>query len=561
MSKIFNKSLLLLVILVSIPAFFYFLRPGYFPLHDDTQVQRVYEMGKSLSDGMFPVRWVKDLGYGYGYPIFNFYGPLAYYFGGIVSIITANALLATKMMFVFGIILSGVSMYFLGKELWGRVGGFVAAIFYVYAPYHALNIYVRGDVGEFWAYAFIPLIFYSLIKLYREGKWRYVAIGALSYAAVIVAHNLSAFIITPFVLLASLGICFSLFRSKKNYDILKIGSMIFLGIILSSFYFVPALKELRYTNVGSIIGGGSDFRNHFVCLNQLWNSPWGFGGSNPGCVDGISFKLGKVQIFSVLLALALFVWTGIKNKKWNMSFLAILLGLIVSIFLTNQVSLPLWNALKPMEFIQFPWRYLGLVSFFISLICGSIFFYLGKLTKNQIILWVLTAALLLVLVINSLKIFKPQAVLLYPNSYYISQDNLKWTTSKISDEYMPKDFSKPKNQSEIEKHLIESDEAPTYIDRTKGALIVTYFTKSQALTVNRAYFPAWQARLDGKKLPIKDQNGKIGVSIPSGRHILILNFVQTPTEKLSNLLTLIGFVGLIAVIILDIKDRKNEKNT
>ena len=34
-----------------------------FPIHDDTQVARVYEMGKALSDSMFPVRWVEDLGF------------------------------------------------------------------------------------------------------------------------------------------------------------------------------------------------------------------------------------------------------------------------------------------------------------------------------------------------------------------------------------------------------------------------------------------------------------------------------------------------------------------
>jgi hypothetical protein len=48
---------------------------GYFTMHDDAQVGRVVAMGQALRDGQFPVRWVNYLGYGYGYPIFNFYGP------------------------------------------------------------------------------------------------------------------------------------------------------------------------------------------------------------------------------------------------------------------------------------------------------------------------------------------------------------------------------------------------------------------------------------------------------------------------------------------------------
>ena len=37
---------------------------GYFPVHDATQVERVYEMSRALKEGQFPVRWVADLGYG-----------------------------------------------------------------------------------------------------------------------------------------------------------------------------------------------------------------------------------------------------------------------------------------------------------------------------------------------------------------------------------------------------------------------------------------------------------------------------------------------------------------
>jgi hypothetical protein len=40
-------------------------------------------------------------------------------------------------------------MYLLGKAVWGRIGGTLSAVLYLLAPYHALDIYVRGDVAEF----------------------------------------------------------------------------------------------------------------------------------------------------------------------------------------------------------------------------------------------------------------------------------------------------------------------------------------------------------------------------------------------------------------------------
>ena len=99
---------ILIVLVLSLGAIRGFLSPGLFPIHDETQVERVYQMSEALKDGQFPVRWVEDLGYGYGYPIFNFYAPLAYYFGGFLTLIGFNALVAAKLMMIFGILLSGV---------------------------------------------------------------------------------------------------------------------------------------------------------------------------------------------------------------------------------------------------------------------------------------------------------------------------------------------------------------------------------------------------------------------------------------------------------------------
>src|SRR3989344_8526369 len=84
---------------------------GYFPMHDDTQVGRVVVMGRALRNGQFPVRWVSDLGYGYGYPLFNFYGPLPYYVGGALYAAGFSGLVATKIMFGIGIVGASLTMF------------------------------------------------------------------------------------------------------------------------------------------------------------------------------------------------------------------------------------------------------------------------------------------------------------------------------------------------------------------------------------------------------------------------------------------------------------------
>ncbi|MBU4098906.1 glycosyltransferase family 39 protein, partial [Patescibacteria group bacterium] len=213
----FLKKLLPIFIIICLS--YFTIRPlfisGFFPIHDDTQVQRVFEMKKSLADGMLPVRWAGDLGYGYGYPIFNFYAPSAYYIGGFLNLIGFDALIATKIMLGLAVVLSGITMYLLAKEFWGRIGGMISGVLYLFAPYHAVNIFVRGDFAELWAYTFIPLVFLGIYKISRRKKsWFWITVSALSFAAIIVSHNLTAMMITPFIIMYALILIIS--SSKNN---------------------------------------------------------------------------------------------------------------------------------------------------------------------------------------------------------------------------------------------------------------------------------------------------------------------------------------------------------
>ena len=88
-------------------------------MHDDAQVARVIVMAHALRHGQFPVRIVADLGYGYGYPIFNFYGPLPYYIGGILHVLGIDSLTATKIMIGIGVVIGSLSMYVLSSSIFG----------------------------------------------------------------------------------------------------------------------------------------------------------------------------------------------------------------------------------------------------------------------------------------------------------------------------------------------------------------------------------------------------------------------------------------------------------
>jgi uncharacterized membrane protein len=526
------------------------LSPGFFPMHDDTQVARVFEMAKSLSHGMFPVRWVENLGYGFGYPIFNFYSVLPYYIGGLLTIMGLEALTATKLVFIAALIASGISMFFLVKEFFGKLSGLVAAVIYLYFPYHAVNIYVRGGLAEATAYVFLPLAFLSLFKIHQSDKFskKYVVLGSLSIAAVVLSHNLSAFMLFIFIGVFLLG---SLILKRDKKRLFSYGLVLGLAFLLSAFYSIPATFEMNYTNVASVVGGGSDWRDHFVCVSQLWNSPWGFAGSAPGCIDGMSFKLGKLNVLLSILAFMLFVFNirRIKKKLFIISFS--FASLFLSVFMLLPYSKIIWT-LPYMDFLQFPWRFLNFTGLFLSVAAGYLIWQALSYLGNKIIIVFAIALISLTLFYNA-PLFKPQTIYDRDNFFYTNERYLKWTVSKISDEYMPKNFTKPVEEADLRKSSFDivkgrgSQEILT--DKTQENKSKIILTEDGTIRANIAYFPAWKIYVNDTETPYIIKDDGLYVNLPKGEYVLTTKFVQTPIQKAGNALSLIGLLGLILVII------------
>lgn len=555
----FKKNFgLILALFLSIFSVLPLFHPGFFSMHDDTQVARVFEMGKSLKDGMFPVRWVSDLGYGYGYPIFNFYSPLPYYIGGFLTLFGFDALIATKLVFLIGILISGVSMYFLIKNFFGEIPSVVSSVIYVYFPYHAINIYIRGDLDEFYAYAFLPLVFLGFYKLFKNDNFSFrknfnwIILTGAFLALVALSHNLTFFMLIIFlVFLAS----FSLIFAKKRLNLMMLYTIVLaVGFTLSAFYTLPAFTEMKYTNVFSQVGGGADYKDHFVCLNQFWDGPWGFGGSVRGCIDGMSFKLGKTNIIFSLISFGLFLYLFVKKKMRENIFLYLtsLIFLLFSIFMMTSYSQFVWDSIPEMGFVQYPWRFLNFTGLFLSILIGEFIFEIKQRFDKRVMLFIAIFSVLLTIVYNA-KLFKPQEYYSRESAFYTDKQYINWTVSKISDEYMPKDFNKPKEQSGISNDQIkivsgvgsvESVDAKTGFLNAKVNL-----EKSSLLKLNIAYFPSWKIFIDGKLTNFKVGKDGIYFNVPSGSKIVQAKFVQSPLEMISNVISFVGIIGIFAGII------------
>jgi hypothetical protein len=549
----------ILLIIVVFPILLPLFNNGFFSMHDDTQPSRVFVMANALKDNQIPVRWVSGLGYGYGYPIFNYYAPLPYYFGAFFVLFGLNIFLATKLMFGFPIILAAFSMYILGKKFWGNFGGLLSSILYSYAPYHAIEIYIRGAVGEYWAYALLPLIFYGVIETqinYKKG----IFIGSICFALLILSHNILAFILSLFLgLWIFMELCKLLFiKSSKNF-LVPLLKIIFLGLILSAFFWIPAIFEMNLTKAQLLNIGSNDYHLHFVYLEQLWNSVWGFAGSAPGQMDGMSFKIGKIHLLLGLISILLLLF-GLfidLEGKYIYKKIILLIGFVFSTFLMLSISTKIWEVIPFMSFVQYPWRFLVMSVFFISLLAGGIFSIdlLSKIYIFKLIIFFICVSLIIG---YNLKLFKPQYIIDVNENVYISNQNLKWNISKISDEYLPKYFVPPKVESEVKisDYQINDDIIIEQNDVKTNFIKLNVFVKKTAeIIFFRTYYPGWKVVIDKNDIKPNFDNGFITIQVPEGKHIITLFLENTLIQKIANFISLIGII-IIWVIFLKYKYEK-----
>jgi hypothetical protein len=101
---------------LTIPTVLALLHPGFFGASDDMHSAWIYEMDRVLKSGIFPPRFVPDLSFGFGYPLFNFIYPFPYYLGELFHLIGLSLVNSTKAVLFLSIPVSAVTMFLFLKR-------------------------------------------------------------------------------------------------------------------------------------------------------------------------------------------------------------------------------------------------------------------------------------------------------------------------------------------------------------------------------------------------------------------------------------------------------------
>lgn len=532
------------ILIFCIPAVWALFVKGYFGASDDLHIAWLYELDRVVRLGQIPPRFVPDLSFGFGYPLFNFVFPLPFYIGEIFHLLGLSLVDSIKGVFFISMPLSGIFMYLLLREFTKNSFAFLGSMLYVYAPYRAVDIYIRGAIGEAFGFVFLPLIILSVIKLKSSKSWKWVGIGAISTASLVLSHNITAYMFFPFVFVFFLLQFFT--TSIKKVFFLKSFLMFFLGFSISIYFWLPALLESSILKYDTVF----NFFDHFPTIRQLITPYWGYGGSVPGEGDGMSFFLGGANLAVLVTAILLLIFKWKEIGRQN-KFLAVwILGVLAAaFFLMNYRSIFVWNNLPLLPYFQFPWRFLIIVTFFMPLLV--VIFEKFKYEK------ILLLFILVLIIYPTWTFFKPEHFLGREDDYYLNRYIPIPTASseylKIQEEYLrlPKVTEKRPDKN---FPLLFPEDGLKKVEKINDLKIAFEFEsdKEGLISLNKYYFPGWQAKIDGKSAEVfaGKPYGQVSIFIPAGFHKAEIYFQETSFRNLLNFASLGAFLVSLMVLMI-----------
>ncbi len=566
--------MLLAVLLSLIAAWPFVVRPSL-PRETDTELHvfRAAELGEVIRQGQLYTRWAPDFYYGYGYPIFNYYAPLTYYLANLLTLaLPGAAVMGVRLVFILGFLAAGVGTCGLARLLIGDRGALLATTAYLFAPYiYLIDPHTRGVLAEFFALGLAPLALWLLARFGRAPTRLALIAATLSLAAALLAHNLMAPIIFALALALSAweGLALPLLERRRPLprELALRAAPLILALPLVMFFWLPVALESDAVQLGNLVGPGHfDFRNHFLSAGELFgfSVPLDLGSTNPT----VRYNLGVGQWLLATAGLAAIAAAALGRRppaEWAPGvFWAA--GGIVFILLMLRIGQPLWEALPPMAFIQFPWRLLGPAALCLALVGGHAAHLVDRLPGRAGpiaygTLIALPLALTLPIVVPpGWGDFGPTdrlAMLDYELRGYALGTTSTGDYLPVAVSYVPPPAG----------HLIASYRAGGPIDRVirdilppgtvvelldSGPISSTFAVQAGQpfdLSLYLFNFAGWRASIDGEPvlISVTGPEGFIRVAVPAGEHTVRVWLGSTPPRTAGTLLSVAGLAALIVL--------------
>jgi hypothetical protein len=298
-------------------------------------------------EGNFFPAWSSRFAFGWGQPIAIFYPPLSFNFGALCLLLFGPYF--APIVFVWTVLsAAGYSAYRFAKLLISEKYAVVAGVTYILSPYLGLNVYERNAFGELMAASIFPLVLCAYVRVQRDRKSPLFMAFAL---CLMLLTNIPAMAITAGIV--TILTIVDAWQSRSLSPALRSAIAGVVALSLSAFYLLPVIAQKDIVKLRLVATGGQAPVNNFELLTK-----------QPLFKHDFFSYLALISAIITLLLIVIIVATWKSNSlpmRRPLYAVAAFSLLLMLPFTASLYSLP------GMKYINFPWRFLFVVSFLIGL--------------------------------------------------------------------------------------------------------------------------------------------------------------------------------------------------
>ena len=492
----------------------------------------------AIRAGHFYPGWLAEATGGLGDPSFRFYPPGLYYLLAATRTLTGNWYSANIVTFTLISVAGGLGLYFWTRSFLPRNQAIFAAIFYTLSPYHVNQLYQAFLLAEYAASAVLPVAFGFVHRVCREGRKRDVAGLAAAYALLILTH-LPLTVIGSLALVMYALLCID-WKKSLVPTFSRLSLSVLLGLAASAGFWVTMVSELKWVGFNSFLGDGSvDYRHNFIFSTFS--------------ADNLNVWWLNILTASTCLmffpAIAYFT-RGWRGDKRYVHLRAVAVMTVMSFLMMTYVSWPIWRWFHALQDVQFPWRWMSVVSMAGSVVTASFVpFWIGKFRGKSRPIAILVFGAVLISVSFTLFQLVRQAQYLTSRGLEAKiqslpgSDGLEYWWPIWAERRVKNINTRPQSAAQVDAGsravtiLAWESENRTFQVAGGGAADVR---------VETFYYPHWTATAGTKDLALKpDENGLILISLPPEATTVKLEFREPLRSRISAVASATGWCLIV----------------
>lgn len=315
----------------------------------------------AISAGTLHPGWGAEANGGFGDPGIRLYPPALYYLLAATRAISGNWYNSIILGFIALSVLGAIGTYFWARCFLPRNLSVVAGMLYAFVPYRVNEFYGASLLAEYAAASILPFAFAFVVRVCRWRRPRDTAGLAITFALLVLAN-------LPVAVIASLSLLVYALLNIPKRDLWRTLSSLAIavaaGLAASSFYWTTMLAELPWMK-SAAAGSNPNAASYFDYRGNFVFSPFALGNTN----SWLSSMLTLATLSMAFAAVVMFCSYYRKRLGWELKSVFALLAL--SLFMSTDLSRPVWAVIPKLKEVQFPWRWLVVTSCAVPLLTAA----------------------------------------------------------------------------------------------------------------------------------------------------------------------------------------------